>query len=100
MEIYLDIFEHDYQDFINELKKFISRYNSNDILNIDEFEKIKNYLEDNFKISNYREEIFNKFFTQMHQGSSSIKFIKNKKAEHIKNLKEFLLEYEESDLSE
>ena len=36
----------------------------------------------------------------MHQGSSSIKFIKNKKAEHIKNLKEFLLEYEESDLSE
>ena len=64
LQIYLDIFEHDYQDFINELKKFISRYNSNDIFNIEEFEKIKNYLEDNFKISNYKEEIFNKFFIQ------------------------------------
>ena len=102
-DIFKDIFEVRIENDINlekQISEFVNKNKSNDMVSIEQFERISKYLEQELKISNYSKDIFDNFFIQVYKKSSFIKFIKNKKTEHVNHLKEFLLEYEESELKE
>ena len=102
-DIFRDIFDTKNEndiDFEEKINDFITKQNSKDMITFEQFENMIKYLETQFKIDNKNEEIFNKFFNSVSKTPSPYKFIKNKKNEQIINLKEFLLEYEESGLKE
>ena len=103
LDIFKDNFDTNTEDFIkNEktLSDIINIHRAKDLITIEQFEKNVNYLEKQFKISKYNQELFNRFFIQVYLRPNCIKFLKNKKAEDVKYLKEFLLDNEKSQLKE
>ena len=100
-DIFKDIFRSNSKDILSfEIK--ISEFNNKiqDLITIEQCENIIKYIEEVFKISKYNKDIFDNFFIQVYKNPKCIKFLKNKKSEHFKNLEEFLLKSEESELKE
>ena len=103
LDIYSDIYKREDKEvssFIDYIKSFREKLNMKDIITLDEFDQINKYLEEHFLISGYNIELFNKFFIEINKNPNCIKFIKNKKVEQMQNLKEFILETEQSQLKE
>ena len=86
LNIYNDVYkpeDEEINSFVNYITDFKNKLKMKDIITLEQFDKINNYLEEKFLISQYKEEIFNQFFIEVDKNPNCIKFIKNKKVEQM-----------------
>ena len=102
-EIFRDIFDSTNENIFpieQQIINFINLYQSKELITVEQSEKYIKYLNEQFNISKYNVEIFNKFFNAVFTNPNCIKFLKNKKTKDVEYSKEFLLDNQESKLNE
>ena len=96
----LNLINQEDKSLYDEMIKYKNLLTINKDIAIEEIQKIDNNLENKFNINEKTSKIFLKLLIAIDQYPESIKFIKDKKFEEVCNLVQFLLESDNTPLSE
>ena len=102
-DIYKDILKLTNKEDISLYEKLLSYKNNlinNNDIKIHEIQEINNFIEFNFDLNATTRKIFFQLFLAIDQFPDSMKFIKDKKFEEVNNLIQFLLESDDTYLTE